>query len=102
MADAANCVGKVTNLATGVGVTVGELVERILRIVGRKLPVVETEERKRPEASEVFEPAGLGGAGPRAGRLAGERRRWTRGCGRRSSGSAAHLDVISSVGAYRI
>lgn len=47
-------LGVVTNLATTVGVTVGELMERILAIVGRNLPIRETEERKRPEASEVF------------------------------------------------
>jgi NAD dependent epimerase/dehydratase len=54
VADAAECVGKVTNLATGIGVSVAELVERVQHVVGRRLPVVETAERKRPEASEVF------------------------------------------------
>jgi NAD dependent epimerase/dehydratase len=54
VADSAACLGRVTNLATGVGVTVGELIERIQAIVGRKAPVVETDLRKRPEASEVF------------------------------------------------
>lgn len=54
LADSEAAVGQVTNLATGVGVTVGELIERILRIVGRDLPVVEEEARKRPEASEVY------------------------------------------------
>lgn len=48
------CVGEVTNLATGVGVTVGELIDQIQTIVGRNLPVVERDERKRPEKSEVF------------------------------------------------
>jgi nucleoside-diphosphate-sugar epimerase len=47
-------VGQVTNLATGNGTTVGDIVSRIQRIVGRGLPVVEEEQRKRPEASEVF------------------------------------------------
>lgn len=54
LAESHECVGTVTNLATTVGVTVGELIDRVQRIVGRSLPVVETEERKRPEASEVF------------------------------------------------
>jgi NAD dependent epimerase/dehydratase len=54
LAESAASVGQVTNLATGVGVTVGELIERILRIVGRNVPVIETAERKRPEASEVY------------------------------------------------
>jgi NAD dependent epimerase/dehydratase len=54
VADSPACVGRVTNLATGAGVRVAELVERVLRLVGRRLPVIETEERKRPEASEVY------------------------------------------------
>ena len=54
LADSSDCVGKVTNLATGVAITVGELIEQIQLIVGRQLPVIEAEERKRPGASEVF------------------------------------------------
>lgn len=54
LADAPACVGQVTNLATGAGVTVGELVERVLAIVGRPLPVIPTAERQRPATSEVF------------------------------------------------
>src|SRR5262249_7368385 len=53
VADAGACIGKVTNLATGHGVTVGELVQRIQKIIGRALPVIETSQRLRPEASEV-------------------------------------------------
>jgi NAD dependent epimerase/dehydratase len=53
LADAPGCVGRVTNLATGTGVAVGELAERVRRIVGRDVPIVQTEERRRPEASEV-------------------------------------------------
>jgi NAD dependent epimerase/dehydratase len=66
--DSPACVGKVTNLATGCGVTVGELADRIMRLVGRKLPVIETDERKRPENSEVFE---LIGSAQAAEKLAG-------------------------------
>jgi nucleoside-diphosphate-sugar epimerase len=69
LADSAKSVGNVTNLATTVGVTVGELIDRIQRIVGRNLPVVETEERKRPENSEVFTLLG-------SAKLAGERANW--------------------------
>jgi NAD dependent epimerase/dehydratase len=54
VAGAAECVGKVTNLATGVGVSVGELVERVLGIVGRRVPVVPSAARCRPAASEVY------------------------------------------------
>jgi NAD dependent epimerase/dehydratase len=68
VADCPACVGRVTNLATGSGVTVWDLTEKILRLVGRKLPVIETEERKRPESSEVFE---LVGSARAAAELAG-------------------------------
>jgi NAD dependent epimerase/dehydratase len=68
-ADCADCVGRVTNLATGVGVSVGELAERIIQLVGRRVPVVETEDRKRPEKSEVYELIGSAAA-------ADERTRW--------------------------
>jgi len=54
LADSDAAIGCVNNLATGTGVTVGDLVGRIQRIVGRNLPVVEEERRKRPEASEVY------------------------------------------------
>jgi NAD dependent epimerase/dehydratase len=70
VADAAECQGSVTNLATGVGVSVAELVERILAIVGRKLPVVQTADRQRPATSEVFK---LIGSAQKAKQLAG----WT-------------------------
>jgi NAD dependent epimerase/dehydratase len=48
------CIGEVTNLATGVGVTVGELIDRVQSILGKSLPVIESSERVRPEKSEVF------------------------------------------------
>lgn len=54
IADSPECVGRVTNLATGVGVTVGEVAQRILKWVGRDVPIVTTEERQRPKASEVL------------------------------------------------
>jgi dTDP-glucose 4,6-dehydratase len=68
LADAAEAVGKVTNLATGVGVSVGELVEHIGRIVGRRLTVVSSEDRRRPAASEVYR---LLGSAQQARALAG-------------------------------
>ncbi len=68
LADAAHAVGKVTNLATGVGTSVAELVERIGRIVGRHVPVVQSEDRRRPAASEVFR---LLGSAEQARSLAG-------------------------------
>jgi NAD dependent epimerase/dehydratase len=68
VAGANECVGKVTNLATGQGVSVGELVERIGKIVGRELRVIETAQRLRPDASEVFR---LIGSAKQARELAG-------------------------------
>ena len=54
VADAASCVGRATNLATGVGVSIGELAERIVKLTGRNVPIRESSERVRPENSEVF------------------------------------------------
>ncbi len=54
VAAADECVGKATNLATGQGVSVGELVQRIGKIVHREPRVMETAQRLRPDASEVF------------------------------------------------
>ena len=64
------CVGQVTNLATGVGVSVGDVIDLVREITGRKLSVVETDERKRPSSSEVFE---LRGAAALAQQRAGWR-----------------------------
>ena len=69
LANSSAAIGCVTNLATTVGVTVGELIDLIQSIVGSKLPVREIEERKRPEASEVFKLLG-------SAKLAQERANW--------------------------
>lgn len=45
--------GRVVQLGTGVGVSVGEIVELVGEIVGRELAVEEDEQRLRPAASEV-------------------------------------------------
>jgi nucleoside-diphosphate-sugar epimerase len=63
-------LGSVTNLATTVGVTVGELIDSIQKLINRSLPIIETQERKRPEASEVFKLLG-------SATLAKERAGWT-------------------------
>jgi NAD dependent epimerase/dehydratase len=68
LADCEACVGRVTNLATGTGVTMRTLVSMIMGLAGRELPVVEEEIRKRPETSEVFE---LKGQATAARELAG-------------------------------
>ena len=49
----ATAVGEVINLGTGVEVSVGEVVERVMKLVGREIPVVTDEERLRPARSEV-------------------------------------------------
>jgi nucleoside-diphosphate-sugar epimerase len=52
-AQAAGVEGEVLNLGTGEAVTVGDLVERVGRIVGRTLVVRQDPARIRPAASEV-------------------------------------------------
>lgn len=52
-AHAAGVEGEVLNLGTGEAVTVGDLVERVGRIVGRTLVVRQDPARIRPAASEV-------------------------------------------------
>ena len=46
--------GAVLNLGTGVEVTIGELAERIIHLVGRPVIVEQEEQRLRPEKSEVM------------------------------------------------
>lgn len=41
------------NIATGIGISVGEVVELIMNALGRKVPIISDHERLRPEASEV-------------------------------------------------
>ncbi|MEW5847186.1 MAG: SDR family NAD(P)-dependent oxidoreductase [Myxococcota bacterium] len=48
------CVGKVTNLGVGSGRTVGEMVETVGAVLGKRLKVELGEERVRPEKSEVL------------------------------------------------
>lgn len=49
------CIGEVCNLATERGVSIRELVDVIQSITGSNLPVAETDSRRRPAKSEVFE-----------------------------------------------
>lgn len=46
--------GEVFNLGTGSEVSVGELAERVLCILGKDIPIVQEDQRKRPEKSEVM------------------------------------------------
>jgi nucleoside-diphosphate-sugar epimerase len=49
------CIGEVINLGTGHDVTVGEVVEVVLSIVERALPVIQDDQRVRPPKSEVLQ-----------------------------------------------
>jgi NAD dependent epimerase/dehydratase len=46
-------VGREINLGTNNEISVADLAQKILRIIGRDLPVVSSDDRKRPEKSEV-------------------------------------------------
>ncbi|MCE9606329.1 MAG: GDP-mannose 4,6-dehydratase [Planctomycetia bacterium] len=48
-------LGEVVNLGTGTGVTIGEVVERVGRILGKNLHVTTNDDRRRPEKSEVLQ-----------------------------------------------
>lgn len=53
LADCPDAVGHVVNLGTGREISVGDLAELILRLVGREIPIVTEDERIRPAGSEV-------------------------------------------------
>ena len=88
-------VGEVANLASGRGVSVAELVDAVLALASRDVPVEQSDERVRPESSEVYELVG-------SSALANRRTGWTA----RTSfedGLAETFDWISShLAAYRV
>ena len=47
------CVGEEVNLGTGREISIGELIEKIVEVVGREVGVTQSEERMRPSGSEV-------------------------------------------------
>lgn len=47
--------GEVLNLGTGTGVTIGEVVDRVAKQLGKKLHVTTSDDRVRPEKSEVLQ-----------------------------------------------
>jgi NAD dependent epimerase/dehydratase len=50
------CLGSVTNIGSGKGITIGDLARLIAEVAGRPdLPIVEDTQRLRPAKSEVFE-----------------------------------------------
>jgi NAD dependent epimerase/dehydratase len=54
IAQAPVTVGKTLNLASGQGITVGEMAKKVLNVLGMEKNIVEDVQRVRPEGSEVF------------------------------------------------
>lgn len=54
MADAEEAIGQQINIGAGDCISIGALVDKVLRLVGRDLPVVTEEKRLRPAKSEVM------------------------------------------------
>jgi len=50
----ADCVGKEINLGTGRDVSIGELARMIVALVGRDIPIRQSEERMRAATTEVY------------------------------------------------
>lgn len=48
-------IGETVNAGFGKGIAIGDLARRILRLMGKDLPLVQDADRVRPPASEVFE-----------------------------------------------
>jgi len=55
VATAQDCTGEVFNVGTGCGITIGELVETISKIMNEEIHIEIDKKRMRPEKSEVME-----------------------------------------------
>jgi NAD dependent epimerase/dehydratase len=55
VAESPRALGEVINVGSGKSVSIGDLAQRILALVGGHPPIVTADERVRPEASEVME-----------------------------------------------
>ncbi len=53
LAEADEALGKDVNLGVGAEISIGDLAARIMRVVGREVPIVSDDERLRPALSEV-------------------------------------------------
>jgi dTDP-glucose 4,6-dehydratase len=53
-AEAEGGLGEVSNLGTGMDVTIQEIVSQVCKITGKELPIVQEASRMRPEKSEVM------------------------------------------------
>jgi NAD dependent epimerase/dehydratase len=54
VAESDRAVGETVNVGFGAGITIGDLADRILRLMGLERRIVQVSERLRPQASEVF------------------------------------------------
>lgn len=54
VAECPDTVGEVVNLGTGVGVTIAQLAETIMTLMGRRIEILADADRVRPEKSEVL------------------------------------------------
>ena len=54
VAEADACLGRVTNLGSGSGITIRDLAQKIAELLERRGRIVVDEQRVRPERSEVF------------------------------------------------
>lgn len=54
-AESPRAVGEVINIGTGKDSSVGEIASAILKVMGKKMPVTSTKDRKRPKGSEVMQ-----------------------------------------------
>jgi dTDP-glucose 4,6-dehydratase len=55
IAESEAAIGLEVNLGSGKSVSIGELAEKIVRLVGREIPIRQSDERARPSASEVVD-----------------------------------------------
>lgn len=53
IAECPKAIGEVINIGSGREIAIGKLVETILRLMGKDIPIVSSGERIRPQASEV-------------------------------------------------
>jgi NAD dependent epimerase/dehydratase len=55
IAEASGAVGDPINIGSGVQITIGDLVQLILELVGKDLPILQDDQRVRPTGSEVLQ-----------------------------------------------
>lgn len=53
IAEADTCIGEVLNLGTGRGISIGDLINLIMKLMNKEVKVISKDERVRPQNSEV-------------------------------------------------